>query len=209
MQRRAITLVAIVLGLATATSAQAQVPGIDLVVIPKVGAFVPLSDLGDVTDSGQTLGVSASSDLAIGLGLELDLPLSPINFRGNVEYVPSTDISVSGTTAGGDFEAEILTLVADAVYRPLPRLVVTQPYFLAGAGIKRYDFSDNDGVLQDGVSSSTSDFTLHVGAGLDVGLGPIRLLGEVSDYISWFDLAGDSNMQNDVFAMAGFRVGLF
>lgn len=206
MQPRAITLMAFVLGLASATSAQAQAPGIDLVVIPKIGAFVPLNDLGDFPLSGQTIEVSANSDLAIGLGLELELPLTPINLRGNVDYVPSTDISVSGVTVG-DVEADILALVADAVFRPLPRLVVTQPYLLAGAGIKRYDFSGDDGTLQ--MSGSTSDFTLHVGAGLDVGLGPIRILGEVSDYISWFELAGDSNMQNDLFAMAGVRVGLF
>lgn len=207
MQRRAIALVAFVLSLTGTTGARAQVPGIDLVVIPKIGAFVPLNDLGDGTLFGETIDVKANSDLAIGLGVELDLPVSPINLRGNVDYVPSTDISVNGTTVGDDFEADILALVGDIVYRPLPRLVVTQPYFLAGAGIKRYDLS-GDGDLPDGFADSTTDFTLHVGAGVDVGLGPIRILGEVSDYISWFEL-DDSKMQNDLFVMAGVAVGLF
>jgi serine/threonine protein kinase len=126
----------------------------------------------------------------------------------NVEFVPTTDVTATGLSAQDDLKADVLALVADVVYRPLPRIVLVQPYVMAGGGLKRYNFRDNTGNLEDVLPGSSSDFTVHLGAGLDVGLGPIRLVGEVADYISWFRLEGDRNVQNDLFFMVGFRVGM-
>jgi hypothetical protein len=71
---------------------------------------------------------------------------------------------------------------------------------LAGAGVKRYS----------GAGDDQSKFTGHLGAGVDLKVGPIALLAEINDYISSFqyETAGDSKLQNDVFISLGFRIGL-
>jgi len=73
-----------------------------------------------------------------------------------------------------------------------------RPYLLVGAGVKRYD-----------LDGSESDFTGHVGGGVDVKFGPIGVVAEISDFISQFESAGEKKLQNDIFARVGFRVGMF
>ena len=71
--------------------------------------------------------------------------------------------------------------------------------------------SAGDTDIDDVFPESQTDFTLHAGVGLDLGLGPIALVAELSDYISWYEAEGadESEMQNDIFLMAGIRVGIF
>ena len=208
-------LVAMLAGMAA--PAQAQVPGVTLQLVPKVGGYFPMSSL---TEAGSAFGEAAAeleTSLAIGLAAELDLPASPLNLRANFDYATSSRLSREGVAEGEGAETTVLALTGDLVFRPLPRIVVLQPYLLAGGGIKKYDFETRD--LQGGTgeffSSAESDPTLHVGAGLDLKLGPLALLAEVSDYVSWFKPESaegselDSRIQHDVFAMLGVRVGLF
>ncbi|MBI4545476.1 MAG: hypothetical protein HY703_09795 [Gemmatimonadetes bacterium] len=219
MRARTLWLPLLALALAAgAPAARAQVPGVNLQVVPKIGAYLPVSDLAELRD---TVSAEMEAGLAIGLALELNLPLSPINIRGNLEYATDSKVSAEGVRQGDEAETTLLALVGDIVYRPLPRIIVVQPYVLAGAGVKRYDFDEEDlrqagEDLRNAFPEDATDFTLHLGAGLDVKLGPIALLVEVSDYISWFKRessgagSGDgSEIQNDVFGMVGFRVGLF
>lgn len=177
-----------------ASPAAAQIPGINVVVTPRIGVYSPLGNLIETSTSEFKI----KSGLGLGLSVEVDLPLSPVNVRANLDAALGRDIEEDGSKVG---DVDIVNLTADLVFRPLPR-VVAQPYLLAGAGIKRYSSGFGSG------DNSSSDFTGHLGAGVDARLGPLALLVEVSDYISSFKSNGDSKLQNDVFIMAGVRIGL-
>lgn len=213
MKRQLVAVsTAVFLGLtAAAAPAAAQAPGLELV--PKFGAYLPINDLAEVRPAVEDIHADMEASLGLGLALEVDLPGSPLDFRANMEYATGTEVSADGFSEDEAVESTVLTLVGDVVFRPLPTPVI-QPYLLAGAGFKRYDFEFEDADpsdLSNLFRDSENDFTLHVGAGVDIGLGPLALLVEAGDYISWYAPEGsdqDSEMQNDIFLMAGFRVGL-
>jgi hypothetical protein len=185
----------------SATQAHAQLPGINLNLGARAGIFAPLSALAETTQGELKL----KSGIGIGASLELDLPLSPVNVRANVDAALGSKLELDGEELG-DSEVDVVAFTGDLVYRPVPRLVTFQPYLLAGAGIKRYSFESAFG----GISESESDFTGHVGLGADLKVGPLAVLAELSDYISSFknESTGESKLQNDVFVMLGFRIGM-
>jgi hypothetical protein len=184
-----------------AAPAAAQIPGINVNLGARIGAFTPMSALAE-TPQGD---VKLKSGMGIGASIELDIPFSPINVRANVEAAMGAKMELGDDELEGA-EVDVVAFTGDLVYRPLPRIVVVQPYLLAGAGVKRYSF-DTDPVS---FSEDRSHFTGHLGAGADLKFGPISVLAEVSDYISSFKNAAtdDSKLQNDVFLMVGFRIGM-
>ena len=209
-------LVALALCAFGATPVAAQVPGISLELVPKVGFYFPAADLEAAATAAGEVVDDRGGSLALGLGL--DFGPGPLSFRAGFDYVTGSEFSYADTT-GANLEATgeqtMLAVAAGVVLRPLPRLVIVQPYLLAGAGVKRYDFEfsdvDTGSDVEEVFPDSQTDFTLHAGIGLDVGLGPIALVAEASDYVSWFEPEGGdgSDMQHDIFLMAGIRVGLF
>jgi hypothetical protein len=184
--------------LALGGPAFAQIPGINVHVGARVGVFTPMSALGEDASGRET---KVSSGLGVGASIEFDIPLSPINVRANVDAALGRSIEVDGQEVAGT-EVDVINLTGDLVFRPLPRIIVLQPYLLAGAGIKKY--STENGF------EDRSDFTGHLGIGADLKAGPISVLAEVSDYISSFKATdgAESKLQNDVFVMVGFRIGL-
>jgi hypothetical protein len=188
-------VVAAVVLIAGGRPAFAQIPGIDVHLGARAGLFSPLGKIGEDSSGRET---TVSPGLAFGASVEFDIPLSPINVRANVDAAMGRSIEVEGQEVPGS-EVDIIAITGDLVFRPLPR-VIFQPYLLAGAGIKRY-------TLEGGPEPET-DFTGHLGVGGDLKLGALSVFGEVSDYISKFDGVPDSHLQNDVFVMVGFRIGL-
>ena len=201
----------------TGAPAAAQVPGLDVQLVPKVGFYSPVTDLQAAADAAGEIVDDRGGSLAIGLALDLGVPLSPLNVRVGFDYVTASEFTYADTT-GADLEANgeqtMLAIAGDVILRPIPKLLIVQPYLLAGAGVKRYDFSFADAAdgsdVEEAFPESETDFTVHAGLGLDLGIGPIALVAELSDYVSWYDAeGGDSEMQHDLFVMAGVRVGLF
>ena len=198
-------------------AAGAQVPGFDLELVPKVGFYAPAADLEAARDAAGEIVEQRGGGLAIGVALDVGVPGAPVSFRLGGDYVTSSEFTYR--ESGGELESTgeqtMLALAGDLVLRPLPRLIVVQPYLLAGAGVKRYDFSfsrpDGETTIDQAFPDSQTDFTVHAGLGLDLGIGPIALVAEVSDYVSWYEAEGadESALQNDLFIMAGLRVGLF
>ena len=102
---------------------------------------------------------------------------------------------------------------ATLALRPIPALIAVQPFLLLGGGVKRYDFTRSS--LQDeGLSSVPSDrnqLTGHPGAGAELNLGLIRITGEISDVLSWFDTEEDpdtdAELQHDTFLTVGIVLG--
>ena len=192
----------------------AQAPGIELQLNPRIGLYQPLSDLGQIGDAATNTANELSGSLAIGLGAELAIALLPVDIRFNLDYATGSEVRVEdgdvGTAAGT--ETTLLALVGDVMLRPIPRIIIAQPYFFAGGGLKQYDFEPTD---PDAVATfeDESDWTVHLGGGLDVGLGPIALNAEIGDYISWWEVQSaattdETEMQHDLFVTVGFSIGL-
>ena len=185
--------------LASGQTAIAQIPGIDVHLGLRAGWFTPIGIVGEDASERES---KVSQGFAFGGSIELDLPASPINIRANVDATLGRSIEVEGLEVPGT-EIDIMAFTGDLVFRPLPRLAMTQPYLLLGAGIKRYS---TDGTFED-----ENEFTGHLGAGADMRVGSLALIVEISDYISSFNEvpSGDSRLQNDLFIMAGIRFSLF
>lgn len=198
-----------------AAPAAAQAPGLDVRLNPRIGLYEPLSDLGDAPDAASNAVTELSGSLALGLGLELGIAALPVGLRLNLDYGTGSRVEYGedGFDTESGYETTVLAVVGDVMFRPIPRLIIAQPYFFAGGGLKQYDFEptgdDPVGTFQD-----TSDFTVHLGGGLEVGFGPLALNAEVGDYISWWEpqtlLGGDdgSEIQHDLFLTIGFAMGL-
>jgi hypothetical protein len=194
MKRAALLVLGMVLW-----SGPAHAQLFDIHLGPRVGMFTPLGALLEDDDGVET---KISSGVGLGASIELDIPFSPINVRANVDAALNRSLEIDGQKLVGS-EIDVIALTGDLVFRPLPRILVVQPYLLAGAGIKKYSANDaNDAI------DGESDFTGHVGIGADLRAGPVSLLAEISDYISSFELGGNSKLQNDVFVMVGLRIGL-
>ena len=215
MRVNAIVLAALGGSLLVAAPLAGQGLSVDLV--PKVGFYSPADDLEAAADAAGEIVDDRGGSLAVGLALDLGVPLSPLNVRVGFDYVTASEFTYADTT-GADLEATgeqtMLAITGDVILRPIPKLLIVQPYFLAGAGVKRYDFSFADAAegsdIEEAFPESETDFTVHAGLGVDLGIGPIALVAELSDYVSWYEVeGGDSRMQNDLFLMAGLRVGVF
>jgi hypothetical protein len=175
----------------------AQLPGIGVRLVPKAGMYRPLGDLAE--------GFRAENHWAVGVAAELDLPFLPIDIRANVDFTPKNDIVTdSGVRAG---TASIMNLAGDVLLRPLPGIIPVQPYLFVGGGVKKYRFNDfTSGVF--GSGDNRSEPTLHAGAGVGFGIGPLGVMIEGGDYVSRFEHAGDSKLQNDLYGMVGLRLGI-
>jgi hypothetical protein len=183
---------------AAASPAAAQIPGFGVRLVPKAGMYRPLGDLVD--------GFRIQNKIAIGLGAELKLPLIPIGVRANVDYTPASDIEDDAGNRAGT--VSLTNLVGDLMFRPLPGIIPVQPYLFAGGGVKKYKFRDFT-TATFGSDDNSSDPTLHAGAGVGLGIGPMSVVVEGGDYISRFKRLGDSKLQNDLYAMVGVKLGLF
>lgn len=195
--------------LATTAPLQAQAPGIDVRLNPRIGLYQPLSDLGEAQAAATTTAAELSGSLALGLGVEIDLMLLPVGVRFNLDYATGSEVQYAddGVTTDPGVETTLLAVVGDVMFRPLPKLILVQPYLFAGAGLKQYDFETSTATAE--TFQDEGDFTLHLGGGFDVGLGPLALNAELGDYISWFELQdADSEMQHDLFVTVGFSIGL-
>lgn len=208
---RSTIIAACLIGMAA--PAQAQASGIDFKLNPRIGLYQPLSSLGEVPQATSDAVAELTGGMALGLGLEIDMPLLPVGVRLNMDYATGTHVEYTedGLLTESDAETTLLAVVADLMFRPFPRLPLAQPYLFAGAGLKQYDFEPTD-ADPIGTFEDTSDFTAHLGGGLEIGFGPLMLNAEAGDYISWWeDQSGStegSEIQHDLFLTVGIAVGL-
>lgn len=204
MKRILKTTFALAMGLALGTTgAAAQVPGIGLDVIPKIGLYAPLSDLPTTPTAADVPSLDAT--LTYGAAAELKLPMVPFDLRASGEMTSGSKLSATGIDDTS--EQTLLALYGTLVFRPLPKMVILQPYLMGGVGYKKYSY-DVTGVnaadFQD-----TSQLAYQAGLGIDLFLGPLNLVVELNDYISQYEFdTGESQLQHDLFASAGLRFGI-
>ncbi|MHB1170715.1 MAG: hypothetical protein ACYC28_15675 [Longimicrobiales bacterium] len=190
--------------LALAVAAPAQAQG-RLTITPLIGGYIPGNDVHDLQTGAEE--VTVDKEAALGLGLNVELGW----LRGSLAYASGATVNVEDigdpTLEGEIGEGSVLAIAAGVVLRPLPRLIVVQPYLVGGAGLKRTDYDwETDGAA-DAFPEDQSDFTLHVGVGADISLGPVGLVVEVTDFIS--NEGNDSFGRHDAFGMLGLKFGLF
>jgi hypothetical protein len=197
MKRYMLGLAAAALFIPAVTHAQ----GIS--VTPTIGVYVPASDVYQLRDNTeQIFTVDKEGTFALGLNVELGM------LRGTIAYASGAQLNQDGVQNDAAIgEGKLLAVAGDVVLRPIPRLLIVQPYLIAGAGLRREDYSyDNDGV-GNALPKDKSDFALHAGIGADVMLGRIGLVAEFTDFITK-DEADDWG-QHDAFATVGLKLRVF
>lgn len=110
------------------------------------GISNPVSDLGDMVDSG----------LQGRAGFSLGVPLFPLSVRleGEVSRFPRKDFPDGSATLLGGSASVVLSLGGLGI----------SPYLIAGAGQYRVDFSD-----EFGLGDATTDTGIHGGFGANIG----------------------------------------
>lgn len=174
-----------------------------LSITPKIGWFQPLNSFRDVApaegeENPETTRLRHSP--AIGITVDLNLPIPIFDLRGGLLYTVGSKLGVSRSTGevscGVDCyrtlyrldpiaDASLLALSADLVLRA-PRIVWVQPSLYIGAGIERYDF-DQPALAGPFATAFAEDETrraMHFGLGLDFEVGRWKLASEVTNFMS-------------------------
>ena len=174
-----------------------------ITVTPAIGVYIPASDLYELRDNAdQIVNVDKEGTLALGANIEAGF------LRGSIAYASGAQLNQRGVQNQDDIgEGKLLAVAADLVLRPIPRLIIVQPYLIAGAGLRREDYSYDDDGISDALPSDKSDFAFHAGLGVDLSLGGLGLVAEVTDFITKDE--GDKWDQHDAFAFVGLKLRLF
>jgi hypothetical protein len=183
--------------LLSATTLLASVGGSALAQIgltPMIGGYIPASDVNQVRGDAADIAKTREGTLALGLNLDLGM------LRGSLAYASGTTIKNANKEDIG--KGSVLGAAADIVIRPLPRLLV-QPYLIAGAGEKFYNYDDDANFKSGG---NDHDFAFHGGLGADLMLGPVGVVAELTDFLS--KGADDKWNVHDAFLMVGLKLRL-
>lgn len=208
MRLRCLNTVAGAVLLLAVTSGGGVAQGIT--VSPLLGAYTQANSVDQLRGNVNTMSIERQSALALGANLEVGF------FRASLNYVSGATMRQSGNDwpqiTGDVGTGRILMGAADAVFRPIPRLVVLQPYALAGIGFKNFSYDPTQNVrsaLGEVKDHSTAAF--HAGLGADVMFGGVGIVGEVTDYMSQGqpDSNGHRDLQHDAYGMLGLRFKLF
>ena len=179
-------------------------------LIFQAGYYVPTQDLGLLTDAGFGQAVEFGErerSFAYSLGLELAVS-GPISGRATLAYATSADLAVqAGMCPECEARNNLLNATAALVFRPLPSGVPVQPYLMGGGGVKHYDLESLDALHRSPLHDQTRR-TMLLGAGIEVRMGPLRIVTELSDYISPIFADNDvETTQHDLFWTAGLMLG--
>ena len=166
-------------------------------ITPQIGVYIPGNSVDSLRTAAKTVSVQREGTLALGLNIDLGVLL------GSIAYATEAKLNDKTSTNTDVGKGKLIAAAADLVIRPIPRLIVIQPYLLAGAGVRRADYSyDTSGF--DAFPKNDTDLALHAGVGADIMLGPVGVSAEVTDFISK-DTA-DKWKQHDAFGFAGLRL---
>lgn len=193
-----------------ASTANAQL----LSVTPRAGAYSSVENVSEAVKEYNRIRSEQTAKLGVGLTAELNIPLFPIDVRVGGDYVTGATVSREGLNGSVEVaEGSLLYVSADAVFRPIPRLLIVQPYVLGGAAFKRDKFvrTDAQGFAEE-IKDGYKDFQLHAGAGFDVTLGGLGVAVEVTDYFARPEdtsTAGLLDLKHDFFATVGLKIPVF
>ena len=205
---RAAALAALTAVLASAPAA-AQIR-----LIPHVGMYQQFSHLPEIRAGAEEIKRNAS--FAFGASLELGQP-DKVSFRANVLHATKSELPLTDEFGCPNdihcARSTVSSATATLILRPIPNLILVQPYLIGGGGVKRYDYTLED-LDDEGVRTLLDDqnqLTGHLGLGAEVNLGVLRLVGEVSDLLSSYDsgenTSASDELQHDFFITVGLVLG--
>ena len=189
---------------ALAVFALAAIPALGqaqgIAITPAVGAYVPAGSFRELQTTAEH-----KREATLGLGLNIDFG----SLRGSLAYATGATINEDGVSGKSEIgEGSVLAVTGALVLRPIPRILILQPYILGGAGLKQQKFNYNDSGLGGAFDDEDdSDLTLHVGIGADIMIGRIGLVAEISDFIS--KNLDDKWKTHDAFALVGLKLQIF
>lgn len=208
--------------------AQPKAPQFELV--PRVGALVPLKDLGGATDISTLIQVNIRLDIAAtaGLSAQYNPRYLPVSFRLVADFTPfngkaQAQPAVCGIVTGEacvkvPVDVRFLVLSVDAIARA-GEYERSSFYLALGLGIKAYDFAEVTCGAEDLTCEQLARFVrdqvnpmVHLAVGYTFRLGPARLELEVADYMSTYRAEGEEvtgAVQQDIIANLGLRLGIF
>ena len=201
MQLKRLAAGAFAFGIAAIGPAGVNAQGVS--VTPMVGAYVPGGSFGQIREAA--IDVERERQSTFGLGLNVEMGW----LRGSIAYATGAQINESGVSDRENLgEGSVLVGTADLVIRPIPRLLIVQPYIVAGGGLKNQNFEyDQDTDVSDAFPRDDTDPTLHVGVGADIMLGRLGIVAEISDFISRNN--EDKWNVHDAFGFVGLKLRLF
>ncbi len=220
-----LILAAIALGLTAAPSLEAQVAEpLTVRVIPQVGLYAPMADLGEIRDDDQTVVEAGrrSSSLAWGLGLEFAVRPEGTALRVQGLYATNADVPIGGFDCPECVgRSTVLAGTVAAVIRPVPRLLVVQPHFIVGLGGKQYNFEPDfvEGETWRAVLRDQLRPTFQTGVGAEVHFLGLPTQWELIGLVSTFrtgetdeigldpGLEGDRTVQTDLFLTLAIPFG--
>lgn len=208
MRTLRLTAVAAVAAALVPAAAEAQL----VKITPKVGGYFRSGSAAEIVDrADRQFERREVSSLAFGANLEVDVPGSPLNVRGDLALATNSSATLRDVTTGAvtdSLESSLVAASGSLVLRPLSFLPLLDPYLLGGAGFTsaNFDVTEVEGASDLELPSDRS-FALHAGVGTDLELGGLRLQAEATDYVTGIDTDGDLN--HDVFITAGLGVPLF
>lgn len=207
MQVRGLNAVAGAALLLAVSSGGAAAQG--LTISPLLGAYTQANSVDQLRGNVKTMSIQRESALALGANLEVGF------FRASLNYVSGATVKQSGNDfpdiTGSVGKGRILMGAADVVIRPIPRLVVLQPYALAGIGFKNFSYDPTQNVVDEiGQVKDHSTAAFHAGVGADLMFGGVGIVAEVTDYMSQgqADASGHRDLQHDAYGMLGLRFRL-
>jgi hypothetical protein len=178
----------------------AQAQGIS--VTPSVGMYIPASDLYQLRDDATQATIDKEGTFALGMNIDFGM------LRGTIAYASGAQINQRGVTNQENIgDGKLLAIAGDLVLRPIPRLIVIQPYLIAGAGFRQENYSYNDSGVAGAMPADQRDFALHAGLGADIMLGRFGVVAEFSDFITKDE--EDKWAQHDGFGFVGLKVRVF
>ena len=197
MGRKAVLTLGAAAAIVLAIPGRAPAQGIS--ITPLAGAYVPGGSFHDLQNQAGELKRGGT----LGLGFNLDLGL----LRGSFAYATGATISEDGVSGRSEIgDGSVLVGAADLVFRPLPRLIVLRPYLLGGVGYKKETYSFDQAGFG-GLDDGDNQVVLHAGVGLDLSLGAVSLVAEISDFIGRDN--NDDWKVHDAFGLVGLKFRLF
>lgn len=162
------------------------------------GGYVPAGSFQEL----QAAAEERKREATLGLGLNLDFG----GLRASLAYATGAKITEDGVSGEDEIgEGSVLAATGSLVLRPIPRLIVIQPYLLAGAGVKNLNYKFDSGV-SGSFPEDERDLTLHLGVGADIMFGRIGIAAEISDFLSQNDM--EKWKVHDAFAFVGLKLRL-
>lgn len=176
-------------------------PAQGISITPQIGVYVPGDDFESLRAGADSVRVDNEGTLALGFNVDLGF------LRGSVAYASAAKLNRRGVSGQDEIgEGKLLAVAGDLVLRPIPRILILQPYLLAGAGLRRADYDYDDDGISDAFPENESDFALHAGIGADIMLGPVGIAAEITDFIS--KNQDDKWKRHDGFGFVGLKLRL-